>query len=168
MNMRKEFLILLVFQISIHSNVQYRLIGYVTDHNKQSLKDVSVVLLRIDSFTLVSGTITDEKGFFAFPQLKKDEYVLAITYVGGKPIIERIILHADKELHYVLDTNVELDEIVVTSDRSNIMAMTSSGSSFYLSAKAKEEKDIFAALQEIPKLSIDRNTRSITAPNHLF
>lgn len=161
--MKKSLLSIVVLIVfSLHCSAQYNISGYVIDVNKSPVSNASVILFKNDSSTLVSGTITDEKGFFTFSHLKQDDYVLTITHVSSKPIIEKIMLDADKELHYELDMNVELDEIVVTSDRSNVTTMTSSGASFYLSAKAKEEKDIFAALQEIPKLSIDKNMRSIS------
>lgn len=159
--MRKTFTAILLFLAGI-TNAQYKLSGYVLDNDNTPISDASVVLLKKDSITLASGTITNEEGFFIFPQLKKDKYILTITYVGGKAIMEEITLNTDKELHYILDMNVELDEIVVSSDRSNITTMTSSGSSFYLSSKAKDQKDIYVALQEIPKLSIDKNMRSIS------
>ncbi|MDO5666116.1 MAG: TonB-dependent receptor [Bacteroidia bacterium] len=160
--MRKFLFLLIYISFSVsHGFAQYKLTGYITGNN-QPIKDASVVLLKGDSITLVSGTITDEKGSFTFPHLKKDDYILTITHVSSKPIIEKIILSADKGLHYKLDMNVELDEVVIASDRSNITTMTSSGASFYLSSEAKNEKDIFTALQEIPKLSIDKNMRSIS------
>lgn len=160
----RKFLFLLVFTslFVFHGLAQYRLSGNILEANEKPIRDASVVLLKGDSVTLVSGTITDEEGFFTFSHLKEDDYVLTITHVSSSPIIEKIMLCADKELHYKLDMNVELEEIVITSDRSNITTMTSSGASFYLSSKAKEEKDIFTALQEIPKLSIDKNMRSIS------
>lgn len=156
------FFVISISLFGFHGFAQYRLSGNVLDNGVKPLPDASVVLLKNDSITLVSGTITDKNGYFLFPQLKKDNYILSITYVGNKTLVETVFLDSDKQLRFSLDMNVELDEIVITSDRSNVTTMTSSGASFYLSAKAKEEKDIFTALQEIPKLSIDKNMRSIS------
>lgn len=157
-------LCLLQFLCSIYSFAQYSLSGYV-DNDKEPISNVSVVLLKEDSITLVSGTITDEKGYFFFPQLKQDFYILYLTYVGSKSILEKINLDSNKDVHFSLDMTVELDELIVTSDRSNITNMTTAGSSFYLSSKAKGKKDIYDALEEIPKLSIDKNYRTISLAN---
>lgn len=159
----RNILMIIVSFYCVIADAQYKLSGYVTDTNGKPVKDASVVLLGEDSLsTVISGTITNEKGYFSFSQLKKDTYLLSLTYIGNKPVIEKIYLDSDKEIQLSMETTVELDEFIVTSDRSNITTMTSAGSSFYLSSKAKESKDIYDALQEIPKLSIDKNVRSVT------
>ena len=134
----------------------------MTDENKEIVQYATVVLLKNDSSTIVSGTVTDNSGFFAFPYLKKDSYILSISFVGADAISERLFVDSDREFHFSLKTSVELDELIVTSDRSSVTTMSSSGSIFYLSSNAKEAKDIFEALQEVPKINVDRNMRSIS------
>ena len=64
--MLKSLFLFICISLSVsHGLAQYKLTGYIKDNN-QPIKDASVVLLKIDSTTLVSGTITDEKGFFIF------------------------------------------------------------------------------------------------------
>lgn len=155
-----SFLFALLF--TLQASAQFTLSGFITNEDEDVMQYATVVLLKNDSSTIISGTVSDENGFFSFPQLKKDDYMLSISYVGTVAMLEQVFLDSDRELHFSLRTSVELDEFVITSDRSNVTTMSSSGSTFYLSAKAKEAKDIYEALQEIPKISVDRNLRSIS------
>ncbi len=153
------FTVFLAFSITAIKG--QNLTGKVVDEQNYPVETASVVLLKGDSTTLISGTITDAEGNFMFNNLGKGTYLLAVTYLNSVQVFQPVILEKDINLNIPITTTKVLDELTVSSDRSNIVSQTASGVVFHLSSKSKQSKDIYEAMQEVPKLMIDRNTRSI-------
>lgn len=60
---------------------------------------------------------------------------------------------------------MELDEVAIIADRSQVVTRTANGQRFYLSEEAKKKRNPFQALQEVPALISDANTSSIKMAN---
>ena len=80
------------------------------------------VTLFIDGSQPIVGTITDENGFFIFPELPIGRYNIGISYVGYEnKIVPNILTGAGKEvvLNVELEELVEeLEEVVVTAHKN--------------------------------------------------
>lgn len=139
--------------------------GSVQDANGNAVAYASVALLKPDSVTLVAGTITDNAGNFSLPYVREGDYVVSVSFIGYKPCKQQVhfVSGADDLLHFVLEEDaLTLGEITVEANRSNTVRQSASGQTFMLSESASQKKDILQALQEIPVLQIDPDTRKIT------
>lgn len=63
------------------------------------------------------------------------------------------------------DDAIQIGEVTVEANRSNTVKRTAQGQTFMLSAASMKKKDIIQALQEIPALTIDPDTRKIFMSN---
>ena len=80
------------------------------------------VTLFIEDLQPIIGTITDNEGFFTFPELPVGRYSIGISYVGYEnKILQNILTGAGKEvvLNIELEESVEeLDEVVVIARKN--------------------------------------------------
>lgn len=137
--------------------------GSVFDKKNNVIPYASIALLASDTITLITGTISDDQGRYQLKQLKPGNYFLSLSFMGYQSLIESINLVADKTISFTMeDEAYALDEVVVKANRSDVVKQSAMGQTFLLSGSALKKKDILDALQEIPSLSIDPNTRKIT------
>lgn len=157
--------ILLTVCFSAATFAQYRLQGKVSDDNRQVLSGI-VVSLRQDT-ALVGATITNTKGIYMFKNLGKGNYTITLSGIGYRPTEQQTEIKANKELHFTLmaEGEMQLDEVVVTADKSQVVRPKATGTSFYLSQHAKQCRNPYEALQEIPQLQIDPTNRKVTLAN---
>ncbi len=136
--------------------------GCVLDQQKQPIIYASVALLASDSLSLVAGTITDDLGNFELQNIPPDQYYISLSYIGYKPLKQKIDLTSDQEHFFILENeNYMLDDVEITANRSDLVKHSAIGKSFMLSESATKKKNILEAMQEIPVLDIDPNTRKI-------
>lgn len=98
--------------------------GFVKEDQTQLPVAYSTIALykKIDS-TLVSGTVSTEKGRFRFEDIPEGEYLLSVSYVGYESLNQPFVLPAssDKEVILYLKKNtVNLKEIVVQGQRKPV------------------------------------------------
>jgi hypothetical protein len=131
----------------------YQLKGSI--RNKNTFELLPFVSVYIPA--LAVHTISDTTGNFVFPNLTKDTYLLRISYLGYKPLIQKISLHQDMLVSIELEEKaMELKEIVVTPSIFEIS--TVEGSPLRL---GKEEilhspnmgKDIYRTLRALPGIA---------------
>lgn len=140
---------------------QRKLSGFVRDTLNRGIEKAIVTIETTDS--LVGTTLTNEKGYYEFKALKEKRYYITLSHKDFKPLTEGTLLNKDQELYHTLYpiTEIELGDVVIAADRSNIIKTNATGTTFHLSKKAKQEKSIFEALYEIPNLKIDPFKREI-------
>lgn len=137
--------------------------GKINDRQQQPVGYVSVALLAADSTTLVTGTITNDNGEFSLPGIHPGKYFISISYIGYQPQKQELNVTSNQTLSFVLEEDdYLLGEVEVTANRSSTVRQTAMQKTFMLSAAAIKKKDILDALQEIPNLEIDMNTRKIS------
>lgn len=161
MNKYLSIIIFLSLSVCRLSSQNLNLTGKISD-DKEPLAGTTIILHRADS--LIGATITDKKGIFRIEGLSNREYLLSISYLGYQTREEKVTMNKNLFVEYTLSqaNNIELSEVVIRADKSNIVGITPEGSVFYLSANAKDSKDIYNALREIPKLIVDNTNRTIT------
>ncbi len=84
--------------------------GKVIDANNMPIAYANVVLLIEDDSKIISGTTTDDTGFFKMDNLKKGSYHLKITYLGFKVYTQ----------HMALGSSLNLDTIVLEEDTEQL------------------------------------------------
>lgn len=90
------------------------------------LEYVNVALYSQNDSSMVTGTITDSKGFFALEKIPYGKYYLTINFIGyEKQIVKNIELTADNyeiDLNEILlkEATEQIDEVEVVADRSYV------------------------------------------------
>ena len=159
----RYLLFVLLLILNVHSFLaQYQLSGRITNLEKETVIGAKVILTAGDE--LAGMTLTDQDGKYGIENLKDGEYLLWIESVGYTSISEKVFLRKDMKLDYVLLREMigDLEEVVVSAERQNVIKATTQGNVFYLSTRARKAGDVYAALQEIPRLQIDELNRSIS------
>lgn len=118
----------------------------------------------------ISATTQSAKdGSFSFNVSDQTRSEISVTSIGFK----------EKEVSFFPDTISspllfrleedaivsDLDEFVVEADKSNLVKRTANGQIFYLSKRAKAERNPFMALKEIPLLRSDESNSEIKMLN---
>jgi outer membrane receptor protein involved in Fe transport len=121
------FVVSLSAQPSSSGSLPFKIKGRVVDtSDKQPLEYCTVSLLKASDNSIVSGTITDEKGLFSLDDLKPGVYHVDISYIGFQTLrIENIKLNRDNVLidlgQIKLSSDAKkLDEVEVTTMRSSV------------------------------------------------
>jgi hypothetical protein len=132
---------------------QHRFAGKILSSEGRPVEAVVSLYVR-DS--LAGATVADGKGEFVFGGLKPDVYHLTILDLAYQPVTDSLRIAANLNKNYTLFplANINLEEVIVTADRSAIVRQTATGATFQLSPMAKNKNDVFAALTEIPELII--------------
>ncbi len=133
--MRRRFFLILVFllEVAVILNAQSsqpakpdecRLYGKVIDFKTQEpLFGASVVAL-----PLKRGTVSKENGTYSL-LLPKGEYEVEVRFVGYRSKSVRVVLNADKELNFTLESDaIETEEVIISTDRDKEKLMESSQS----------------------------------------
>lgn len=136
--------------------------GIVTDTLGRRIEHATVqIQAKSDSSSI--ETLTDKDGQYVLRKLPGKEYTYYIFHDNYQSVSGTIYLNEDKEQEHTLYPvrNVELDNVVIIADRSNIVKSNAKSTLFHLSGNAKKEKNIYEALQEIPNLKVDLPMRRI-------
>ncbi|GAB6123471.1 outer membrane beta-barrel protein [Dysgonomonas termitidis] len=101
---------------NLHAN--FILSGKIIDSIEHTpIEFANIVILSPKDSTFVSGTITDEEGYFKIDKLEQKEYILKISFIGYNSYFKNIILRSDiNNLEDIMlaPSAKMLNEIVVT------------------------------------------------------
>ena len=115
-NYRFIFTIFCLLQITFGSFAQFSVSGKITDSESGKVLSGTTVTLENSN----RGTITNSQGFYRLTNLKKDTYVLKISYLGFTKVTKIIDLQKDETFDFSLQKSTfEADEVVVSATRAN-------------------------------------------------
>ena len=99
--------------IQLFSQNNYKFSGKVLDEFNHPLTGAAI------SFTEEkSGAVTDKTGAFSFENISEKEYILNISFLGYKTIVDTLLLHKNTAKTYKLTlSDNELTEITVTESQ---------------------------------------------------
>lgn len=160
-------LCILLFSVILEIKAQEIILtGKVTDSKQQPVAYASIALMGKDGQTLITGTISNADGLFSFRNLDSGPYILSVSFVGYKPLRLPVDLKKDLSMDCMLEEEaVSLGEVTVEANRSNIIKQSAKGQTFMLSEASMRKKDIIQALQEIPALIVNPDTRKLSLSN---
>ncbi|PKB42683.1 outer membrane receptor protein involved in Fe transport [Cellulophaga sp. RHA19] len=112
----KTIFILLLGVIS--TQAQNKISGKITENNLP-LEYANVILYNQSTKEVVTGTISDKQGVYAFNSIKNGTYYIEVSMLGFKTKTSKEFqLSTDKELNFTLNEEAEsLNEVVVKSKR---------------------------------------------------
>lgn len=160
--------ILIVFAISclniypVNGQRSWQMSGIVTDTLERGIEHATVWIQSI-SDSSSNKTFTDKNGQYVFENLPEREYKYDISHDNYQSVNGNIYLKGNTKLQHTLYPikNIELGNITITADRSNIIKSNAKSTTFYLSGNAKKEKSIYDALEEIPNIKVNLFKREI-------
>lgn len=93
---------------------EYSISGVVSDINSNPISYANVVILNRADSSLLSGTISDEDGYFIIENLQPDVYILKTSFLGFKTHSESISLIKNSVLNITLiEEEQELGEVEI-------------------------------------------------------
>ena len=110
--MKYSILLVLLLIVSLNASAQM-FSGRVLDDQKIPVQYATVALLSVADSSLISGTVTDEQGIFKIEVSESKPYLLAVSYVGYKRSIQRLMPSISGDIVIIPDDRM-LDEVVVT------------------------------------------------------
>jgi len=122
MNIRTSLSISLCFLSTLVFS-QNQLSGRLTDLSDGPLAYANVILLNAqDSVSVIKGTVSEEDGSFLLKDLKDDQYLLKVTYVGYEDLLKRIKVKGDTNLKVlkVVPSSGDLDEVMIQARKPRI------------------------------------------------
>ena len=115
-NYRFIFTLFCLLQIAFGSFAQFSISGKITDAESGKVLSGTTVTLE----NSIRGTITNSQGIYSLKNLKKDVYVLKISYLGFTKVTKTIDLQKDEIFDFSLQKSTfEADEVVVSATRAN-------------------------------------------------
>lgn len=149
--MKRNLALLAMLLLSLSSFAQYCLLGQVTDETGTSIQGAQLCLYQDGE--LAGLAQSNAKGEYRIGDVPRGSYQVVASCVGYSSDEDSVVIDRDANLNFILMTkSVELDSVVVMGSSSRA---TSKGHVFYLTKKAKECRNPFVALQEIPLLYSD-------------
>lgn len=164
--MNKTLLIILaILCLGVHAvkgQNLHQLSGIVTDTLGKGVEH-AIIWIQAVSDSSSYKISTNKDGQYVFGKLPEKEYTYHIYHDNYQSVNGTIYLNGNKELGHTLYPvkNVNLDNVVITADRSNVIKSNAQSTLFHLSGNARKEKSIYEALQEIPNLKVDLSMRKI-------
>lgn len=110
-----------IFSISLEAQ-DLTLSGKVIDVNNIPVAYANIVLLMDEDIMLLSGTTTNEDGFFKLDNLKNGSYQLKIMYLGFRTYTQNIQLNSNvNPLTVILEESTEaLNDVIVVAKRPTV------------------------------------------------
>ncbi len=115
--------------------------------------------------SLLQVVQSDAEGLFSLDVTDSAKCSLTVTALGYRDVeIELLTDTISSPLKIYMDENdgIALGEVVVSADKSQMVRRTANGQIFYLSKDAKDLKNPFQALQEVPLLIADEANSTVT------
>ena len=102
------------------SLAQHTITGTLFDgKTNEKIVFANVGLIRAADTTYISGTASNEKGFFKFDNVRNDQYILQVTAIGYENIKQVLDVTEDLDLGIIkmYEGAVKLDEVIITEKK---------------------------------------------------
>lgn len=127
---------------------------------------VGAYVMLIEGGTIRDTQVTSGEGGFRFRDVPHGAYAIDVSCIGFENMEDSVAVGTSLQLVYELARSVyDLEEVVVTTDRSQTVSRTANGQKFYLSEAARKTGNPFVALEEIPLIISDASTSTIKMPD---
>ena len=112
MNLKNTFFLIIFAFTSNFTFAQHKISGFVKEEkSSQTLVGASIYINE-----LKKGALSDENGSYEINDLKSGIYLIEVSFVGYKSIIEHINIKQDMTVNFVMEqAHKELNEVVVTA-----------------------------------------------------
>ena len=157
--MIKQFLVL-IFMLSgsVAIAQHYSIRGSVVEQQGEALPYASVFLLQVQDSVVLASTTTDAAGRFLLKGLKKDEYLLKITFVGYNPFLKRIKPSESKVIQMgvlrLQPLETELAAITIMGEREAIIVKEDTVAYYANAYHTRSNANVEQLLKKLPGLDL--------------
>lgn len=154
------FLIPLLFFSNRVLAQHYSVHGVISDSKGISIPGATLSLLSRGDSAYFAGTISDQNGGFYLKNIKLNEFIVRVTFVGYSTFYQNILLNRDIDLKILLnEKNNNLNEVVVEGSRQ-VTEIKGNTISFNINGiLAKSSTDAFSLLNKAPGIVISRDDK---------
>ena len=142
------FIIVLLFSCKV---LNAQISGVIIDEEKQPVEFATIGLYQIPDSVLIAGTVSNNKGYFSFPNTVSQQLILKISSVG----YETIYLAAKSHQEIILKQYSEELQGVVISARE-IETFGSKDKLLIPQSLKERASSALAALGEMPQFQLNR------------
>lgn len=157
----KRYIILIISFVTFQVQAQTTFTGTVLEEERNPIGAAQVVIAQNDSVLRV--VLTNTRGRFVLSELPEGNYTINLSAFGYSEINQPLFITDKGKATFVMarEMSRQIDEVVVTANRSDHITRTATGMIYQLSEKAKNSGDPFVALQEIPQLIVNSGLQSV-------
>lgn len=131
----------------------------VNSNNEQAVEFANILLYEASDSKLIEGRISDSIGKFTFNRIKAGNYRLTISLIGYEPFSSEIEIgkgvNYDAGVLFLKETVTQLNEVVVTGERSKSKAEKDKTVYFMTKKIAGASATGLDALKFVPGIQID-------------
>ena len=101
---------------------QYQVDGVILNQESRAVSFVNVVLLKQVDSLFVTGTSTDDKGYFEFPNVNKGGYILKASFIGYDDFFKDLNVDSHLNLGTIIieEASEFLDEVTINFQKPTI------------------------------------------------
>ncbi|MCL5246583.1 TonB-dependent receptor [Cellulophaga sp. 20_2_10] len=151
----------------LSTQAQNKISGLVTENNIP-LEYANVILYNQSTKDVVTGTISDKQGAYAFNSIKNGTYYIEVSMLGFKTKASKEFeLATDKSIDFILNEEAEsLDEVVVKSKRP-VIRQTAEKLIVDLENSEMINSNLKDVMKRVPGVIVTNNGISYAGQNNL-
>lgn len=162
--------------ISHWANAQVNLVnisGTIRDRNeKLALPFVNVILKNSGDSSFLKGSITNEEGRFTLSGIKTGEYLLEVTYIGMKPVLQNIFvgkMSAFLELPAIFmdEAQTTLSDAVVEGRREEVSGKMDKKTYSTGAFISQSGGSVMQVLQNLPGVTVQEGKVNLRGSNQV-
>jgi hypothetical protein len=121
----------------------------------------TVELLNTKDSTVIAGIVTNSNGLFSFKNISAGRYIIRVTYIGYKTLVQRIGVKPDSDAVNIgtlyLETNdILLQEAIIEGKKPEIIVKNDTIEYDAASYKVSENAAVEDLLKKMPGVEIDK------------
>jgi outer membrane receptor protein involved in Fe transport len=162
--MSKFVLFFFVFPIFIYAQSKtVTLSGKIQDsQSKIGIPYLNILLKNASDSTFVSGTISDENGFFTITSLKKGKYILEASYLGYKTHQQSVLIgqlsdYLDLGTIDMFENSQEINEITVTAKQNEIAAKMDKKTYSVAGTVSQSGGSVLQVMSNLPSVTVSQD-----------
>ena len=134
---------------------EYKVSGQVMQTDGGEVAFANILLYKVSDTTYVQGTASDEKGFFSFDNVIRNQYLIRASYIGSFSGYQLVDVNSDLDVgsFFIEATGQELNEVIVVSKRPTIEQKVDR-LVFNIENTALSDSDIWDVLKSTPTVFV--------------
>ena len=150
----------LLTSINLSAQSKITISGNIKEFNKQeAIPFANVILKTVEKETFVTGTASDENGFFTIENTKPGQYILEISSVGYKTYHQTLFvgkLSAYLNIKTILleEDIAALDEVILTSEQNGLSSKMDKKTYSLKDNINQNGRSVLQAMQNLPSVSV--------------
>lgn len=101
---------------------EYKVSGHVKQSDGTEVAFANILLYKVADTSFFKGAASDEKGFFSFDNIIRNQYLIRASYIGSHSSYKMIEVNSELDIGplYIDDKGQALNEVVVVSQKPSL------------------------------------------------